>query len=59
MGEDDEDYNLSGSGMVAGSNVGAGTGGVFPVWGQIIPSQTPNFSAISPSQNPSWTDIAA
>ena len=24
----DEDYNLSGSGMVAGSNVGAGTGGV-------------------------------
>tara|TARA_R110001606_G_scaffold100736_2_gene221352 strand:- start:826 stop:1443 length:618 start_codon:yes stop_codon:yes gene_type:complete len=32
----------------------------FPiVWGQIIPSQTPNFSAISPSQNPSWTDIAA
>lgn len=32
----------------------------FPVvWGQIIPSQTSNFSAISPSQDPSWTDIAA
>ena len=32
----------------------------FPVvWGQIIPSQTSNFSAISPSQTPSWTDIAA
>jgi len=32
----------------------------FPVvWGQIIPSQTPNFSAISPSQDPSWTDVAA
>ena len=32
----------------------------FPViWGQIIPSQTSNFSAISPSQTPSWTDVAA
>ena len=32
----------------------------FPVvWGQIIPSQTPRFSAISPSQDPSWTDVAA
>ena len=32
----------------------------FPVvWGQIIPSQTSNFSAISPSQDPSWTDVAA
>ena len=32
----------------------------FPVvWGQIIPSQTPNFSAISPNQDPSWTDVAA
>ena len=32
----------------------------FPiVWGQIIPSQNSNFSAISPSQTPSWTDVAA
>ena len=32
----------------------------FPiVWGQIIPSQTSRFSAISPSQTPSWTDVAA
>ena len=32
----------------------------FPiVWGQIIPSQTSNFSAISPSQTPSWIDVAA
>ncbi len=34
--------------------------GEFPiVWGQVLPSQTPNFSAISPSQTPSWIDIAA
>jgi len=32
----------------------------FPiVWGQIIPSQNSNFSAISPSQTPSWIDVAA
>ena len=32
----------------------------FPiVWGQIIPSQTSDFSAISPSQTPSWIDVAA
>ena len=32
----------------------------FPVvWGQVLPSQTPNFSAISPSQTPSWIDVAA
>jgi len=28
-------------------------------WGQIIPALTPNFSGITPSQSPSWTNIAA
>ena len=28
-------------------------------WGLIIPSQTPNFSGITPTQTPSWADIAA
>ena len=28
-------------------------------WGLIIPSQTPNFSGVTPSQTPSWADIAA
>ena len=37
----------------------------FPViWGQVLPSQTPNFSAIGgsaapPLQVPSWIDLAA
>ena len=51
--------NVSVTGVSATGQVGAGTGEVFPIWGQIIPSQTPNFSAISPSQTPSWTNIAA
>ena len=53
------DANISVTGVSATGEVGAGTGEVFPTWGQIIPSQTSNFSAISPSQNPSWTDVAA
>ena len=28
-------------------------------WGQIIPSQTSNFTGVTPSQTPSWADIAA
>ena len=28
-------------------------------WGLIIPSQTPNFSGITPTQSPSWADVAA
>tara|TARA_R100001015_G_C4621010_1_gene178111 strand:- start:1263 stop:1865 length:603 start_codon:yes stop_codon:yes gene_type:complete len=51
--------NISVTGVSATGQVGAGTGEVFPVWGQIIPSQTSNFSAISPSQTPSWENIAA
>ena len=51
--------NISVTGVSATGQIGAGTGEVFPVWGQIIPSQTPNFSAISPSQTPSWENIAA
>ena len=53
------DANISVTGVSATGQIGAGTGEVFPVWGQIIPSQTSNFSAISPSQTPSWTNIAA
>jgi len=39
----------------------AGTGlvGTVNVWGQIIPSQNSQFSAITVSQTPSWTNIAA
>jgi len=33
-------------------------GSVF-LWDQIIPVQTSNFSGITPSQTPSWTNIAA
>ena len=29
------------------------------VWGEITPSQSSGFSAITPSQSPSWEDIAA
>jgi len=28
-------------------------------WGLIIPSQTSNFTGVTPSQTPSWADIAA
>ena len=51
--------NIEVTGVSATGEVGAGTGEVFPAWGQIIPSQTSNFSAISPSQTPSWENIAA
>lgn len=33
-------------------------GSVF-LWDQIIPVQTSSFSGITPSQTPSWTNIAA
>ena len=28
-------------------------------WGLIIPSQTSNFTGVTPTQTPSWADIAA
>jgi len=34
-------------------------GDLGAIWSLIIPSQSSNFSEISPSQSPSWTDIAA
>ena len=36
----------------------AGISGVL-VWSNIQPNQTSNFSAVTPSQTPSWTNIAA
>ena len=49
-----EKHNISVTGV-------AGTGfvGTANVWGQIIPSQNSQFSAITISQTPSWTNIAA
>jgi len=28
-------------------------------WGLIIPSQASNFTGVTPSQTPSWADVAA
>ena len=47
-------HNISVTGVSGTSAVGS-----VLVWGQIIPSQNSNFSAITPSQTPSWTNIAA
>jgi len=49
-----EKHNISVTGV-------AGTGfvGTANVWGQIIPSQNSQFSAITVSQTPSWTNIIA
>jgi hypothetical protein len=48
------DANATVTGLSATGSVG-----LVLVWGEITPSQNPNFSAITPSQTPSWTDIAA
>ena len=47
-------HNISVTGVAGTSAVGS-----VLVWGQIIPSQSSNFSAITPSQSPSWEEIAA
>ena len=49
-----EFHNISVTGLSATGSVGS-----VLVWGEITPSQNSNFSAITPSQTPSWTDIAA
>jgi len=36
-----------------------GAVGSVNVWDQITPSQSSGFSAITPSQSPSWEEIAA
>ena len=48
------DANANVTGLSATGSVGS-----VLVWSEIIPSQNSNFSAITPSQTPSWTDIAA
>ena len=48
------DANANVTGLSATGSVGS-----VLVWGEITPSQNSNFSAITPSQTPSWTDIAA
>jgi len=48
------DANATVTGLLATGSVGS-----VLVWGQIVPSQTSNFSAITVSQTPSWTNIAA
>jgi|TARA_R110000824_G_scaffold81312_2_gene204342 hypothetical protein len=47
-------HNISVTGVA-----GTGLVGVANVWGRIIPSQNSQFSAITPSQTPSWTNIIA
>ena len=49
-----EFHNISVTGLSATGSVES-----VLVWGEITPSQNSNFSAITPSQTPSWTDIAA
>ena len=48
------DANANVTGLSATGSVGS-----VLVWGEITPSQNSNFSAITPSQTPSWTNIAA
>ena len=47
-------HNISVTGVSGTSAVGS-----VLVWGQIIPSQSSGFSAITPSQSPNWEEIAA
>jgi len=47
-------HNISVTGVAGTSAVGS-----VLVWGQIIPIQSSNFSAITPSQSPNWEEIAA
>ena len=52
---------ITGVGNISVTGV-AGTGEIGDMpqpWGMIIPSQTSNFTGVTPSQTPSWTDIAA
>jgi len=44
---------------VTGLSATASIGELQQPWGLIIPSQTPNFLGVTPSQTPSWADIAA
>jgi|TARA_R110000796_G_scaffold40142_3_gene99581 hypothetical protein len=55
------DVTITGTAIVTvtGVSATASIGSLKTIWGEIIPSQTSNFSAISPSQSPSWTNIAA
>ena len=39
---------VTGTGAVSGLNV----------WGEIIPNQTPNYSTISTTQTPNWSEVA-
>ena len=48
------DANANVTGLSATGSVGS-----VLLWGQIIPSQNSQFSAITVSQTPSWTNIAA
>ena len=51
----------AGGGISLGVTGVAGTSAVssVSVWSEIDPSQTPNHQAISTTQTPNWTDIAA
>ena len=50
----DTNINVSVTGIFATGAIGS-----IRVWVAIIPNQSSNFSAITPSQSPSWDDIAA
>jgi hypothetical protein len=51
----------SGTGYSSGGSGVAGTSalGSVNIWSEVDPSQTPNYQAISTTQTPNWTDIAA
>jgi len=44
---------------VTGVSCSAFVGEIEQPWGLIIPSQVSNFTGVTPSQNPSWADVAA
>jgi len=44
---------------VTGVSCSALVGEIEQPWGLIIPSQVSNFTGVTPSQTPSWTDVAA
>ena len=50
----DTNINVSVTGIAATGAIGS-----VNIWDFIIPNQTSGFSAITPSQSPSWDDIAA
>ena len=51
----------AGGGISLGVTGVAGTSALSSVsiWSEVDPSQTPNYQAISTTQTPNWTDIAA